>query len=289
MLTYLSLLYFSKVNHSQRLSETPLKSWLAVERNGNVLTGHCNCLAGLGGVCSHVGAILFAVEAGVRMRKSRTCTSVPCQWLMPSGVGNVSYAELQEIDFTSSNTKKRKLDERISGLTSQAHPTQAKPRTAYGPSTQQISKFYERLHASGTKPAILSLVSPYNKDYVTKKAVMDLPTTLDGLYSEQLSSMSFTELLIKADEVFKEMSCSKEQAVNVEESTREQRNSKVWTKMRAGRITASNFHQICHTSPAKPSLSLIKQICYGSNFQSAATDWGIRQEKRALDEYRKVC
>ena len=205
MFTYLSLLYFSKVNHSQRLSETPLKSWLAVERNGNVLTGHCNCLAGLGGVCSHVGAILFAVEAGVRMRKSRTCTSVPCQWLLPSGVGNVSYAERLEIDFTSSNTKKRKLDERIS------------------------------------------------------------------------------------DEVVKEMSCSKEQAVNVEESTREQRNSKVWTKMRAGRITASNFHQICHTSPAKPSLSLIKQICYGSNFQSAATDWGIRQEKRALDEYRKVC
>ena len=198
-----------------------------MKRNGNVLTGHCNCLAGLGGVCSHVGAILFAVEAGVRMLKSKTCTSVPCQWLMPSGIGNVSYAELQEIDFTSSNTKKR---------------------------------------------------------FAT-----DLPTTLDGLYSEQLSSMSFTELLIKADEVFKEMSCSKEQAVNVEESTREQRNSKVWTKMRAGRITASNFHQICHTNPGKPSLSLIKQICYGSNFHSAATDWGIRQEKRALDEYRKVC
>jgi len=209
---------------------------------------------------------------------------------MPTVVANVSYAELQEIDFTASNAKKRKLDERISGQTSQAHPTKAKPRTAYGPSTQQISKFYERLHASGTKPAILSLVYPYNKDYVTKKPdIMDLPATLDELYSEQLRSMSFTELLIKADEVFKEMSCSKEQAVNVEESTREQRNSKVWAKMRAGRITASNFHQICHTNPAKPSLSLIKQICYGSNFQSAATDWGIQNEKRALDEYRKVC
>ena len=223
------------------------------------------------------------------MLKSKTCTLVPCQWLMPSGVGNVSYAELQEIDFTFSNTKERKLDERICGLTSQAHPTQAKPRTAYGLSTQQISKFYERLHASGTKSAILSLVSPYYKDYVTKKPAMDLPTNLDGLYSEQLSSMSFTELLTKADEVFREMSCSKEQAVNVEKSTREQRNSKLWTKMRAGRITASNFHQMCHTNPAKPSLSLIKQICYGSNFQCAATDCGIRHEKRALDEYRKVC
>ena len=78
--------------------------------------GHCNCMAGLGEVCSHVGAVLFAVEAGVRMLKAKTCTSVPCQWLMPSAVSSVPYAELQEIDFTSSNKKERKLDERISGL-----------------------------------------------------------------------------------------------------------------------------------------------------------------------------
>ncbi|XP_078351893.1 uncharacterized protein LOC144636534 [Oculina patagonica] len=78
-----------KVNHSQRLSKAPLKPWLAVKTNGNVLTGHCNCMAGLGEVCSHVGAMLFAVEAGVRMIKARTCTSAPCQWLMPSAVSNI--------------------------------------------------------------------------------------------------------------------------------------------------------------------------------------------------------
>ena len=118
-------------------------------------------MAGLGEVCSRVGAVLFAVEAGVTMLKAKTCTSMPCQWLMPSAVSNVPYADLQELDFTSSNTKKRKQDERISGLTPQSTPV--KPRTAYGPSTQQISKFYERLHPSGTKPVILALVPPYNK------------------------------------------------------------------------------------------------------------------------------
>ena len=92
----------SQVNHSQRLSEAPLKPWLAVRSNGTILTGHCNCMAGLGEVCSHVGAILFAVEAGVRMLKSRTCTSLPCQWLMPSTVTKVPYPELHNIDFTAS-------------------------------------------------------------------------------------------------------------------------------------------------------------------------------------------
>ena len=102
----ISLLNYFKVNHSQRLSEAPFKPWLAVKTNGNVLTGHCNCMAGLGEVCSHVGAMLFAVEAGVRMIKARTCTSVPCKWLMPSAVSKVPYAELKEIDFTASATKK---------------------------------------------------------------------------------------------------------------------------------------------------------------------------------------
>ena len=208
-------------------------------------------------------------------------TQVPCQWLMPSAVSKVPYAELKEIDFTASATKKRRLDERISGLTTQSTP--AKPRSAYGPSTDQINTFYERLHASRTKPAILSLVSPYSNEYVPKKPVLNLPNTLAQLYSEQLSNLSFSDLLKKADEVFKDISCSKEQAFNVEEATREQRNSEVWAKMRSGRITASNFYNICHTDPAKPSVSLIKQICYGSKFQSAATDWGCQKEKKALD------
>ena len=149
-------------------------------------------------------------------------TEVPCQWLVPSAVSKVPYAELKEIDFTASATKKRRLDERISGLTTQ--PTPAKPRSAYGPSTDQIKTFYERLHASRTKPAILSLVSPYSNEYVPKKPVLNLPNTLAQLYSEQLSNLSFSGLLKKADEVFKEISCSKEQAINVEEATRKQKN-----------------------------------------------------------------
>ena len=68
----------------------------------------------------------------------------------------------------------------------------------------------------------------------------------------QLSVLSFNELLDKAKAVFKEISCSQKQAVDVEKSTREQRNSDVWTKMRTGRVTASNFHQMCRTDPTKP-------------------------------------
>ena len=95
-----------QVNHSRRMNETPLKPWVAATNEGTVVTAHCNCMAGLGGACSHVGAILFAVGIGVTIKRSTTCTSVPCKWLMPSPAIAVSYQVLRDIDFTSSKTNK---------------------------------------------------------------------------------------------------------------------------------------------------------------------------------------
>ena len=56
-------LFTAQVKHSQRLSVAPLKVWLAIKENGEVVCAHCNCMAGLGEVCSHVAAVLFTAEA----------------------------------------------------------------------------------------------------------------------------------------------------------------------------------------------------------------------------------
>lgn len=45
-----------------RLNLAPLKPWVVIDHSGVVLCAHCNCMAGLGEVCSHVGATLFALE-----------------------------------------------------------------------------------------------------------------------------------------------------------------------------------------------------------------------------------
>ena len=63
----------ARVNHSQRARDTPLKTWLLAGKDGTVCMAHCNSMAGLCEACSHVGALLFAFEAGVRMRESVTC------------------------------------------------------------------------------------------------------------------------------------------------------------------------------------------------------------------------
>ena len=51
------------VKHSQIISAQTLKSWFAAEKGGLVNCAHCTRMAGLGEACSHVGTLLFAVEA----------------------------------------------------------------------------------------------------------------------------------------------------------------------------------------------------------------------------------
>ena len=115
---------------------------------------------------SHVGAVLFAVEAGVRIREAQTCTSLSCKWLMPTAVKSVPYEELCSIDFTSAKAKKRKLDDKISDISTQsaelAHGCQAFPKNpSYVPSQDQIKTFYESSHGTGIKPAMNALVPPF--------------------------------------------------------------------------------------------------------------------------------
>ena len=52
---------------SQRLIEDPRVPWIAVNSLSTMIeTAHCSCMAGLGESCSHIGAILFKIEAAVR-------------------------------------------------------------------------------------------------------------------------------------------------------------------------------------------------------------------------------
>jgi len=94
----------ANVRHSQSVTAPPLKSWVAAERCGTIICSHCTCMAGLGGACSHIAALLFAAEAHNRL-KDTSCTSQPCAWLSPN-MKNVAYVPISGIDFTASTTKR---------------------------------------------------------------------------------------------------------------------------------------------------------------------------------------
>ena len=65
---------YIQVRHSQKFSETPLNCWIIIDNTGEICCAHCNCMAGLGEVCTHVAAILFYLEAISRIQGKKTCT-----------------------------------------------------------------------------------------------------------------------------------------------------------------------------------------------------------------------
>lgn len=135
---------------------------------------------------------------------------------------------------------------------------------------EEIDDFFKSISESKTKPAILSVISDYSKDYIPKE-LKQLPKPLTFLFREENAKMSFQELLILCQGA--EISITADDCHNIEVETKAQASSRVWFEQRAGRITASKFKSACHTNPEKPSISLVKAICYPAahQFSSAAT------------------
>lgn len=66
------MVYSIQVYHSQSLAEKPLRPCVIAEQDGNIVAAHCDCMAGIAESCSHVAAMLFTVDALVRLRDSQT-------------------------------------------------------------------------------------------------------------------------------------------------------------------------------------------------------------------------
>ena len=70
--------------------------WVKTNTDGVVMCAHCDCMAGLGKVCPHIGAILFYIEATYCTKSS---TELQCAWNMPATVDGIAYARIADIDF----------------------------------------------------------------------------------------------------------------------------------------------------------------------------------------------
>lgn len=168
-----------RVNYSQRARETPLKTWLLAEKDRNVCVAHCNCMAGLCEAYSHVGLFFFAIEAGVRMRGSVTCTQEKSGWIMPSYVKEIPYIPVCEMDLSSVKKRHSSLGEQGS-----ATPDPRERRNVQATTAEEEANFFERISDCWIKPAILSIVAPYNAAFVPVEN-KTMPKPLTELLNEE--------------------------------------------------------------------------------------------------------
>ena len=185
-----------------------------------------------------------------------------------------------DVDFSSAHKKHDKL---CLDKTGETVPKVRKKPSLTAQSSEEIQGFFTGIAQSGSKSIVLSIVPPFNNEFLPKKT--NLPDAVTALYREEYMDLDYIELLEKCHNT--QMSITEAECRAIEKETRNQAESKVWFAQRAGRITASKLKAACRTGISKPSKSLIKQICFpeAHKFYSAATSWGCKHEKRARNVY----
>uniref|UniRef100_A0A1X7UTK9 SWIM-type domain-containing protein n=1 Tax=Amphimedon queenslandica TaxID=400682 RepID=A0A1X7UTK9_AMPQE len=269
----------AKVNHSQKLREKPLMSWVICEVSGKAVSCHCNCIAGLGESCSHVAYLLWAIEAGVQLRDSLTVTQKKAYWVLPNSRKDVPYVPSSSTTYSSltssifpdvtslpCSSSLTPPHHNVSATLSQSDgsasfPSPKQPSKTINPPTDaEIQKLYSSLAKCKSKPAILSLTRDYSSSYIPLSLSPDLPSPLSALYNTEYLSSNYTDLLSLAEDL--EISITEGQCLAVEKSTKTQFQSRIWYNMRAGRITALRLRAVCAADEAIPPMSLIMSICY---------------------------
>ncbi|XP_065916067.1 uncharacterized protein [Dysidea avara] len=261
-----------------------------------VESAHCTCMAGLGEVCSHVGAILFYLESANRTRI--TCTQVGCVWKAPSFVEAIPYLPIAGLLFSMpksriSCNKKRgahlmnetvPLDQsfdvpvvREHSASSGSSGARALASVSVPPSDEEQSLFLKDI--AKCKPVVCSIVPAHSDAFRPTSVAVKLPPSLcELLYKPDNEELTYTELLVVCDEVT--LTITEEEANVIETHTRNQARNTAWFMQRAGRITASKMKSVCGTDVSNPAQSLISSICYPQlhKFTTRATTWGCEHE-----------
>lgn len=202
------------------MHEPPLNPWIAAEQTGTVLTGHCTCMAGLGETCSHVAVLMFAVMSGVRMRDDMPCTSLPCQWLQPAQTKKICCSELSSIDLFSPIMQKRKILSPVDvNVVSKAMSGHCNAADTPKPTRKEIADFLDKLKEVNPRAAVLPVAPKHSEDFVPTALKDGYPTPLGKLYDAENIPLTYSELLVKRDKVFRDMSITDAQCKLVEQKT----------------------------------------------------------------------
>ena len=89
-----------------------------------------------------------------------------------------------------------------------------------------------------------------------------LPSPLTSLFDIKFENEAFDVVKTYCKRLYSTYTITEEQTCAIELHTRSQSTSKLWFQQRAGRVTASKLQSVMKTKLDKPSVSLLKSVCY---------------------------
>lgn len=254
------------------MSEKPLRPWIVFNKENEIECAHCDCVAGLGESCSHVAALLFALEKA-HTDATQSVTDVLAYWIGPSNKHRF-FQKACDVDWRTPQTILHQHvddEEEMISDTEKLIPIAKK---------EEMVAFLHEINEAGVKCALHAVVEPFCNQQEK------LCNVLASLYKEEYKTYSLEQLQELAHSL--KLTISQEECQEIEKLTRSQTASKKWFLYRKGRVTASNFKAVVHTNIIKPSCSLIKKLCYPVRFKAEATAYGCHHEKTALEQYKKI-
>jgi hypothetical protein len=268
----------AEVIPSQRITEKPHKPWAYVNKTtAEVLCGHCTCMAGLGEVCSHVAALLFKVEIGVKLGLNSTAsTSTACKW------NNAFRKEIEPMDL-------KDIQRHISGL----RVKQIESNSSSGKEELPPLSSLESLKKVCPNAVFFLSVPPLDPDETETCSDNHDPEVglqlLRNLYEPGIDAfeMDFQKKCEEIWEVYKK-ECTQELIDGLEAKTRLQSQCSLWLEHRKGRISASKFHDVVvrrdSTNPKNLVLRIIGNKSYDLSSKSEVK-WGLNNEEKARNEF----
>ena len=270
-------MFKADVKPSMRVNDVAHLSWIAVRGNGVVLAGHCDCLAGLGESCSHIAALLFKLEAAVRLAfTSETCTDVPCEW-NNYFVKKVPWEPISKINIYS--------DKFVTNIKA----ANKKHETFESSDIAMQQQFLNSLHLSDCNSVELSLFKETAAKFVqTKMVPVHQPQLLDllrNLFNDSNIALTSEELALKCKSL--SLTVTSSQVDFLEASTLQQVDNVLWHEHRAGHNTASAAYDALHTNPNQPAIFVLKKIITSKPepIHAASLEHGRKAEKCVFESY----
>ncbi|XP_062543047.1 uncharacterized protein LOC134210788 [Armigeres subalbatus] len=261
-----------KVSHSMRLNNSPLTAWMIINRNGNVRSAHCNCVAGLSETCSHVSTLLYAL-ANLHFMTSTyklSVTELPSYWARPAKrLKDDLYHPVEQIDYGFKVVRHDDLNltrtkaEFLSLVTSLQHD-EKEPAI--------LRKF------CGTGYSCLQCRQNVVPDHI----LLNKRIILSNQFNPDLEFEDLSVIMQASKDVVLKISDS--EIIEVEKLTRLQSRCDLWRWVRIGRVTASLLSRCIHSQETVPKkMSLLKDIChpYLNQKKSEAIRYGRDNEPKA--------
>ena len=280
-----NVIFKADVRPSWRVTEIPHHPWVVTTSSGCIIAAHCDCMAGLGETCSHVAALLFKIEAAVRLGYATTVsTDVLCQWNQ-SFVPRVEAATVSDINFYKAESKQQYLAKGLRTSTEVLSSMQ-------NPLSDNQHQFLSSLAQLPAPPVVLSTSAEHNTAFVDESVTLHvkLPPPLSNLYMPTNVDLCAADLSSLVQDTLTSMSVTDEQIDYVESCTTAQSSCLLWHRQRVGRITASVAHSVLHSSIDNFAPSIVKKICSTDIkvLNTPAVKWGRTNESVAVSVYTSL-